>query len=101
MLWQLVHIAQVQIFPISVKSQHGSSAEADPGNRAGFLQTGGHRGTPEATGEQYRPAVGARRAPEFSLQGPIEIGALRCIEGKPEFFGLVTVQAWVGRNLFR
>ena len=72
-----MHIAQVQIFPISVKSQHGSSAEADPGNRAGSFQTGGHGGTPEATGEQYRPAVGARRAPEFSLQGPIEIGALR------------------------
>ena len=75
-----MHIAQVQIFPISVKSQHGSSAEADPGNRAGSFQTGGHGGTPEATGEQYRPAVGARRAPEFSLQGPIEIGALRLLK---------------------
>ena len=37
-------------------------------------------GTFGATGEQYRPAVGACRAPEFSLQGPIEIGALRLMK---------------------
>ena len=38
---------------------------------------GGHGGSPRAAGGQYRPAASAHRAPEFSLQGPIEIGALR------------------------
>ena len=38
---------------------------------------GGHGGTPAATGGQYRPTTSSPKAPEFSLQGPIEIGALR------------------------
>ena len=34
-------------------------------------------GSPEAARGRYRPAASARRAPEFSLRGPLEIQALR------------------------
>ena len=50
---------------------------ADPGHSAGCIQMGGHGGSPEAARGRYRPAVSACRAPEFSLQGPLEIEALR------------------------
>ena len=79
-------------------TQQLAPANTDPGHWAGTPQAGGHGGSPEAAGGQYRPAVGARRAPEFSLQARSRRTCLRHVRTSTAL-GSCTSDGPVGRPL--
>ena len=88
LLWQLVCTPHVQIFLVSGKSLHGSSANTDPGHRAGTDQ-GPNSACDVALPLELTSGLGRDRGESGGLRGVLVAPARRRVKLGRLFIGIV------------